>query len=844
MYRLILRCLLFAVSVFIFAAPHPAFSADDVSARALYVKRAWLPLAIPDPHAAPGSLFSITQRGDLAYVASLSDCNIPSTLESLLASVDATANVESKGGISYDPKAVLRLLGVAPGPNFSQIGSVILVQDVHGAILLDAVKVHLWMTDPSHSISSGCKKILNRPDVVIAEQAYAIDKGKFILKDQKGVSIDLRTASPPPLRISSRKDVGISENGELTFEQRVYTAIRHLSPARHNPLTLGTTNETPPRVDEFVSKAMSASNDVQVQPSVVYNAVLAPTVPNSKTDIVDAVPATVSFFIGAPSAQNAIDAKNWTVNPRLLEDNSNLPLIVTMTCTFCKDNIVLKQPLTFFGSTGSSNAAVFTFVPQRAKIKDPDGNAQIDCRITKDNIEVDYVVVAVRVVLPGTTQPSQPVNEAPPQPANLRTPPWARPSDLVISIRSGVGDRLEVSFQPGTPEVSALFNEMQNTADGSVRWFKTGLHTNEIATLEGNLYLQLFATINNDASLKSILAGSTASADQGISGELLGVADKQNLIKLLATHGRTWYKKLFVIGADSDLTTMMAQWRGYSRTDRAIRLRIESDGIYLPWQLIIPPGTAEPKAEDFWGFRYELSVLPTGINLPDRLPGPLQYVGGHTLYGQYQSANQNDVVSQLAGEELNYLQDTLGISGIVTAKRGDTFRDALTNYRDDLKVILTFTHGANTTVINSDGQLTQDAAGPRLIFADNEYLRVSVISELVSATPADEKSFFPAGPVIFLNGCETGTAGFYSTTNEDFAGTFLSMGSRGVIVTEAPIWTFFGYSFGQDLLRELTTGEPITEAILKTRIRYLQNANNPLGLLYSYYGGADVAVHF
>jgi hypothetical protein len=222
---------------------------------------------------------------------------------------------------------------------------------------------------------------------------------------------------------------------------------------------------------------------------------------------------------------------------------------------------------------------------------------------------------------------------------------------------------------------------------------------------------------------------------------------------------------------------------------------------------------------------------------------PLQ-ISGYVLYGQYRSADPNDDVANLGGKELTFLQTTLGLSNVISVNSRDTFEKGLTSDRDEISLLLTFTHGANGTNIDSGGQITYDAAGPRLIFAENEYLPVSAISQLISETGPEEVSFFSAGPVIFLNGCETGTAGFYATTNEDFAGTFLTLGSRGVIVTEAPIWIYFGYNFGQSLMQELKTGEPITDVILKTRKAYLRTANNPLGLLYSYYGGADVAIRF
>jgi len=58
--------------------------------------------------------------------------------------------------------------------------------------------------------------------------------------------------------------------------------------------------------------------------------------------------------------------------------------------------------------------------------------------------------------------------------------------------------------------------------------------------------------------------------------------------------------------------------------------------------------------------------------------------------------------------------------------------------------------------------------------------------------------------------------------NQDFAGDVLKYGFReGVIVTEAPVWIYFGYNFGQSLLQELSTGgKQLADAVLKTRRHY------------------------
>jgi hypothetical protein len=97
--------------------------------------------------------------------------------------------------------------------------------------------------------------------------------------------------------------------------------------------------------------------------------------------------------------------------------------------------------------------------------------------------------------------------------------------------------------------------------------------------------------------------------------------------------------------------------------------------------------------------------------------------------------------------------------------------------------------------------------------------------------------FFTLRPIGFLNGCETGTMG---GSDRQFGGTpfqsiFLSRGARAVVVTEAPIWWYFGYAMGVEYLDNLKAGKDASEALYEARRDFL-DGKNPFGLLYSLYG--------
>jgi hypothetical protein len=819
------------------------------SYRRFYIDHNWIPVPRPDIRFAPGAILSFSGQDGLKYLSSLSACGIPS--EVIKPKPVAAANLQFGGNLEYAASAVLGLSGIQARTDYSRVRSVSLKAESHQPVGLDIAGLTSWMTNPSSgSIPQECQELLFKPGIYIVREAYEVSKGQYVLQDAAGALIDLRTTSQF-LSIAPTAPLKITTEGALEFEQRIYTAVKSLTTLKEilgSSGTLGIGPSPPPTavtdVDAGIQDAMrnSPTLNLEAGPPSVYNAIFTPTLRNTTSDLIDGKESKVEFFIGPSSPGNAVDAGNRLVNPKILNDKSNPTLLVTMTCSFCKDIGVQKQYVRYSGMEQVSDMAIFKFIPLREKTVKEAGSARLGFRITKDGVDLNNVFVNVRVG-PGPAAPDEATISQPSMiesSADLTRAPWSRDIDLRLSIRAGMGGLLEVSLDPGTPEIAALLQGRQKLPDGNLRWLKTGLMANAVPTLEGELYLKLVATVTNDLNLKAILTGSTL-PQEGISSVLLTDADQQKLVELLATKGRTWYKELFVTGADPKLMAMMESFRTYSRSDRSVRVRIESQGIYLPWQLLTAPTGLEPKADDFWGFRYELSVDPTGLSLPGRYLGPMDYKAGPLIYGQYRGQAQDDVVARLSSDELTYLQNTLGIKGIVPANSRDAFQKGLKDHKADAQLVVTFTHGGNGTIIDSSGQITQDAAGGKLIFAANEYLPVSEINDLQGSTVG---AFFTNAPVIFLNGCETGTAGFYATTNQDFAGTFLALGSRGIIVTEAPIWQYFGYNFGLSLLKEMKDGEPITSALLKTRKTYLLQAKNPLGLLYSYYGGADAAVHF
>jgi hypothetical protein len=185
-----------------------------------------------------------------------------------------------------------------------------------------------------------------------------------------------------------------------------------------------------------------------------------------------------------------------------------------------------------------------------------------------------------------------------------------------------------------------------------------------------------------------------------------------------------------------------------------------------------------------------------------------------------------------------------GEAQLATTISNDDFLAKLRTQSQTLKLVATYSHASSGTafiVAGKETVIAQTIEGQRLLFAQKEYVQPKDLRRLPNLLPPKEvrKLFFAQQPLVFLNGCETGTGGVTSTNDASFPGVLVGLGARGVFVTEAPVWDLFGFHFGNTLLTGLLNGEPSAKVLLDARRQFLTNSNNPLGLFYAYYGNPD-----
>jgi hypothetical protein len=298
----------------------------------------------------------------------------------------------------------------------------------------------------------------------------------------------------------------------------------------------------------------------------------------------------------------------------------------------------------------------------------------------------------------------------------------------------------------------------------------------------------------------------------------LSKVDHQLFVAPLAAHG--WY--LF-----SALFRRIAS-EHHSRNEAALiqravdslwrepqRIEIKSHVPLFPWALLYQRPYSEVTggkldAADFWGETHELQQMPRGIAgkylLPVR-PSIVAAICPSTDAGTRHACDGHP----LAGSSVTR---TCNIPELVSALR-----------RFDGDCLYFYGHAE---------QLHPPSKFSSKVLLDRVALSVAELEE--QRAPRFTKSLVLA----FLNGC--GTAPIRAWSEDSIAGYLCLHGDGRVvcIATVAQIPDAFAARFAFHFWRAFLLPVPVGRALLDARRAMLSEANNPLGLLYTYFGLIDL----
>ncbi|MGH9416996.1 MAG: CHAT domain-containing protein [Terriglobales bacterium] len=560
-----------------------------------------------------------------------------------------------------------------------------------------------------------------------------------------------------------------------------------------------------------------------------YNVQLDPVLPAELTSsagragLVDGRKTTVEFFI-APHAEpgNLVPGAKAAVNPRLVQAGAQT-LSITLTCDFCAGDQVQQRGLAY--TPGARTPTLpFQIAPRLDRTRNVEGNGSLVFYVKgRGGVLYDNVVVPVEVV-----QLAKRAGEGEGITLGIRSGAAAgvtqaaagrRPVDLTVYVGTR-NDLITVGLAAGNPALARLFRGREQDCPaahpgcGTMREFDTGKRLDAMRVDTAQHYQQIGALVDHSTSQLDLTS-----------------AQEDALLAQLRAAGQTLYRDLFATG---DLAAMITAFEAWAPTaGHRVVVGVVSAGFTAPWQFLYPPGPGvNADINKFWGFRYDVISGLLDRATPGAQAAALVYNGTPVIEGSFQPGGD----SELAADNQTYLaafaRDGFKMQPITGS--GAAFLQALASERAKLDLAAVFTHAASS--------LAGGDTGPELFFGPNDTVTVEQLQNLANQVQVNEL-YFPRQPVVLLNGCWTGTGGALVSGENSFPEEFLDLGARAVVAAETPVWKQFTAEFGSALISQFRGPvQPLSRELLNARLAMLAQHHDPLGLVFSYYGGADVSV--
>jgi hypothetical protein len=337
--------------------------------------------------------------------------------------------------------------------------------------------------------------------------------------------------------------------------------------------------------------------------------------------------------------------------------------------------------------------------------------------------------------------------------------------------------------------------------------------------------------------------------DQEVKSLDFGASKKQVLLLELARIGREMYRVLLL--EDPQYRGLMRQIAGL--VPAPARISIRADNLYLPWAILydgdpddLERGIARP--EGFWGYRYRIQGYlydtPTRTVPGSQTGYPLGVLFGHyTPVPSSTSPLDREYVGHRQQQEAFFKKYVphvdLALLGSETA-----FTQALRRSAP-LDVVYVYAHGkggqqaALGVEVATGRQVPIYVPNPGnaaiMLTSGGSGIRPDDLHRL--ATDHDVR--LAGEPIVFLNVCEGEAVA--AVSSDTFVRTFLMLGARAIITSDAEVWQGFGRDFATRLFQRFLdtayTGDA-SQMLWELRREYLDQKGNPFGFLYTLWGYA------
>ena len=253
------------------------------------------------------------------------------------------------------------------------------------------------------------------------------------------------------------------------------------------------------------------------------------------------------------------------------------------------------------------------------------------------------------------------------------------------------------------------------------------------------------------------------------------------------------------------------------------------------WQMLYAGNPFGVEVDKFWGFRYPLGRTYWETEAPDRIR--FQQGIFSAIHGKLQHS-RNEI--ELLTEQVRIVCEHLKLKAIfqlldhvmpASSCSQQPFEQLIQIFNDH-----EFRFGVVHFACHCHNPQNKGASHISLSLTAHQHKIESQLETLL----AWEEYGFHHQPFVFLNACESATPGHLLQSLTLPTG-ILNFGAGGVIATACPLPDKFASAFAAKFYRCLLQEHSpnrltnIGEALLKTRLYFLREYNNPLGLAYGLY---------
>jgi hypothetical protein len=538
-----------------------------------------------------------------------------------------------------------------------------------------------------------------------------------------------------------------------------------------------------------------------------------------------AVKTKLSFDIGPKWANSVLP--DAVPNPAIVNSIEDLPLTVVLGCDFCAPDGTFKQHITFRTEQGRTELVQFDFTPQARK--DGAGYQEELHLVVIDGgagRELDRLTIPVTVKASPAAGAPAGINRSLAFRVSRSRPSAGPTPDVIIYAIEDSGPSVRFSIEPVSPAMVTLLGPLALDG-GKPRTFRSAvLDAEHVDHASAWSFDALSAISLQETGLAKLRATgvSTVISDEARENLLFSASEASSVAEVIAATGQQLYGAFFY-GGDPILTQLITLLeQAASTNDEPLRVKIVTDRLSLPWQYLHPVGPViDPK--QFWGMRFSLSVLRTNDGARSWRESAAAAPAAHTvLFAHY--GTDTDPSVDLARAQIDKLRLALPSMTVEPVYTGKDLMKRLRDSKDAIAGFLTFMHAT------SGGQ----NGTPTLEFGDADKVDSMDFAVLKNKVPAADQDlrYLSQGPLAVLNACETGPA--LKRSQSKLPTSLFKLGVRGVVVTEVSVWQTLGDAVAQRLFARLAKGEAAADALTAVRRELLAEKNNPLGLLYAYYG--------